>query len=447
MDERVTSSDTSIFISHINGDPDADEVVKALVSGLKQKLGPSHDAYEIVYDRDIAVGAEWRRTIYDWLCDCRAAIIMVTQAAFDPVRPWVSHEAFFLTVSQLRRSDLCIVPVLLKGVESLLRTPQSIFDPSRLAAIQAQRYPDPPGVTRIDELVTKIAERLKRGLPAKGETPLIGLAKELRDRLSELPKPAQQAAAATLDPTSDYIDAAHLAEQFLAANDSIKVDDAFYALCHNARQSEFLEAKEAIAHILAAQHVNEDDAKPIAIEAALPHAAGFGRALLLDSEDVDIIDLYLTRVTRRVPHAWVLTDGPDVLEYGHLDDLRKGVRKIITQKFGANVGRSEALQLTRANAVVAHKRKAGFPVLLKLKYPEDHDPTQTFHAVRDVCPELMVIYTTPPAPPGFTITPQTETGVRQITPLGKQGYERMIGPYGSLIDHCRSTTPGWKLQE
>jgi hypothetical protein len=181
--QAVASSSTSIFISHVNGDPDAEEVLRALVDGLKQALTPSHDAYEIVYDREIVVGKEWLTAIYNWLLDCPASIILVSKAAFDPGKPWVSNEAFFLTVDQTRRRDLCIIPVLLQGVEPLLAS-SPIFKPSRLAAIQALRYLHASGGITLEALVSAIADRLKQELPPYGAKPLVGLAAALADKLS-----------------------------------------------------------------------------------------------------------------------------------------------------------------------------------------------------------------------------------------------------------------------
>ena len=46
----MTLAETSIFISHVNGDPDAEAVLNALAEGqhgLKQKLGPDYDAYKL----------------------------------------------------------------------------------------------------------------------------------------------------------------------------------------------------------------------------------------------------------------------------------------------------------------------------------------------------------------------------------------------------------------
>ena len=59
--EVVVSPSTSIFISHVNSDQEAEEVLQALVAGLKNELGPSHDGYELAYDREIIAGKEWRR--------------------------------------------------------------------------------------------------------------------------------------------------------------------------------------------------------------------------------------------------------------------------------------------------------------------------------------------------------------------------------------------------
>jgi len=85
----MVSPRTSIFVSHVNGDPDAEPVLQALIDKLRQELAPTHDAYEIAYDREIIAGTEWRSTIYTWLVDCAAAIFLISKGAFDPQKPWV----------------------------------------------------------------------------------------------------------------------------------------------------------------------------------------------------------------------------------------------------------------------------------------------------------------------------------------------------------------------
>jgi hypothetical protein len=431
----------SIFISHVNGDPDAEEVLQALVGELNGHLAPTHDAYEIAYDRKILVGEAWRAAIYGWLVTCPAAVLIISKQAFDPEKPWVSHEATCLTALKAHREacrqNLLIIPVVLEGAEALLSS-KSAFKPSLITEVTRLRFPDPDKpLATVSDLVKAIAERIKDALPPCGAEQPAGLAAVLRDKLSELPEAAQRAAAGILDAGNNAVSPAALAEQLLRAG-AVKAVHAFHALCGKARDRRFLPLKQDIAHILGAQGVGEEDAQQILVEAAIPAAAGCGRALLLDCEDPDIIELYLTRASRRSPHDWDVTVSPTVLEYGRLDDLKLGLGAILRGKFGRSAGRSETLQLVRAKAAVASKRESGFPVLLILDYPAEDDPDATFRTIRDVCPDLMVLYTVSPEIP---IDPPASASVCQLTPLGLDGYGRVIGLYENLRQHCLSSTP------
>lgn len=404
--------------------------------GLKERLAETHGAYELLFDREIIAGEEWRSTIYQWLFDCAAAVVLVSQQAFDPDKPWVSHEATALTIIQTFRRDLCIIPVLLQGTEHLLASLPT-FKPGRLPDIQALRFPDHQRLTTPDALVTAIAERLKAELPRRDNRRLVGLTSALRDTLLEFPESALKAAAIALNLAGTNCDAAQLAEHFLVA-DEVTAQQAFYALCGKAQDARFFEPKQVVAHILVAQRIKEEHAKPIAVEAAIPSESGSSRALLIDSEDPDVINLYLTRAAQRFPHGWDVTDAPSMLEFGCVDDLKNSVRKIVTAKFGVSAGRSADMQLRRGNAVIGSKRRSGFPVLLRLDYPVGREPAAAFRAIREICPELLVLYT---ADPGMLAQLPSDSSVCQITPLGLEGYDQMIGPYGALIEHCRNTTP------
>ena len=62
----MTEARKVIFISYVNDDPDAEQVLRALTddaNGLKEQLKPTHDAYDLAIDRNIAAGGDWRRKI------------------------------------------------------------------------------------------------------------------------------------------------------------------------------------------------------------------------------------------------------------------------------------------------------------------------------------------------------------------------------------------------
>jgi hypothetical protein len=417
----------SIFISHANDDPHTEPVLQALVAGLKRALGPTHDAYDIAYDREIAVGRNWREEIYTWLYDCPVAIVLLSKKAVE--KNWLPFEASYLSVRQIHQKELCLIPVYLDGVD--IRALESL-ETGVFRDIQGFQYPSNKFLT-VDDLVTEIADRIKKETPPRGRKNLVGLAATLCEKLSAFPESARKAAAVFLDG-SGYTNDERLTE-LLVATDELMAARAFCDhLCENAQDESLLALKREIAHIIGALPLSEEDAKPIAVEAAKPSGAP-GRALLLDSDDREIIDFYLTRAARRFPHRWDLTETPSVLEHGQLDDLDKTVRRIVAAKFGNQAGRSEDRQFKLGTDKIRYKRRLGHPVVLKLDYSAEHDPVSAFKTIRNICPELMVLYASPGAKPA------DHPDLCIISPHNAEYYDHLITRYSTLKDACVDTTP------
>jgi hypothetical protein len=445
----MASAETAIFISHVNGDPDAEAVLKALVDeqhGLKHELGPDYDAYKLFWDREIRAAEDWRKNICWNLCACAGAVILVSKQAFEQNRPWVRHETFALTtIKNGARPELCIVPVYLQGVEPLFQT-SKLFDVNDLQRYQAVRYPGDPGLDTLDKLVARIAECLAAKLPKRDTKPLTGLAAALLRGLKRLPSEALKAAANRLDSTADWSRdqaflAKELAQAFVGA-DEVATLQAFRDLCEEAQDGLYLRPKHDVALTLGAMRLQEEHALPIMAEAVTPGDAGCGRALLLAHSDPNIVDLYLTRAARTHPHQWNLLRVDPVLEFGQSQDLKNCVSGLIAKKLGKAAGNNPEDQLKLAKATIPKLRKAGTPVLVNITYQLDADPVALFSTIRDISLDLMLL---------FSASPDTVLDLPSTSPVlalsGGPVHTDLSGTLNAMRIYIENTTPAEETPE
>jgi TIR domain-containing protein len=68
-----------VFVSHVNDDPETDELLDALCPGLEQA------GMDVLLDRAcLAPGTLWRQEIYAWLGLCHAAVVVIAPRARRP---------------------------------------------------------------------------------------------------------------------------------------------------------------------------------------------------------------------------------------------------------------------------------------------------------------------------------------------------------------------------
>ncbi|HET6976134.1 MAG TPA: toll/interleukin-1 receptor domain-containing protein [Pyrinomonadaceae bacterium] len=140
---------TKIFISH-SAHQDADkEILKQLVSRLKDK------EFKVYCDQDrLKIGDEWRQEIYSAIGCCHAAVVLVTKEALDIVKhPWVFKECSMLTLVKGKNTGFPIFPVAMNGVTAK-DIDESPIDVLQLNEIQLGSYKD------LDSLIDRITERL-----------------------------------------------------------------------------------------------------------------------------------------------------------------------------------------------------------------------------------------------------------------------------------------------
>jgi hypothetical protein len=104
-----------VFISHSSGnDPAAQRVRDALYDELKAQ------GFEPLVDRELEPSEGWRERIDDWLRECDAAVIIISQDALDS--KYVFYEASNLHYRRTRYRNFVIIPILLPDISpELLR--------------------------------------------------------------------------------------------------------------------------------------------------------------------------------------------------------------------------------------------------------------------------------------------------------------------------------------
>lgn len=434
-----------IFISHVNGDPDAEPVLQALVDeqqGLKHELGPDYQGYELFWDRQMQAATDWRERICNRLCVCAAAVILVSRTALEVGRPWVAFETFFLTTTKNgARDDLCIVPVYLDSVEPLLATSKA-FDANDLRRYTPIRF---PGDARSPtELVSRVAAILRSTLPKRGTTCLTGLVKVLARGLAKFPDAALVVAADRLDPNRSWSRDREVIVDYVARGfneaDEASMLQAFGDLCDESRERRYLAAKHEVAVTLAALRLQEDHAIPVAIEAALPEEAGCAHALLLSDRYPEmapnIADLYIARAVGKQPHPWRVLDVEPVLENGRKLDLKESASRIVELSLGKEAGTDRQRQLKLAQDTIYKRRKAGRPALIRMAYPSDSDPAEAFQTIRSISPALLLLFSASP-----------ETAPKEVPPgavlslSGLEDHDQICAVLNTMRGIAEETTP------
>jgi hypothetical protein len=103
---------TQVFISHSSrADPLARQVRERIAAGLKTKH------YEVKVDTDaLKPGEDWCPTLYKWLAECDAAVVLFNQEALDSF--WVRREVNILMWRRALNPGLVVVPVLIGGLKT-----------------------------------------------------------------------------------------------------------------------------------------------------------------------------------------------------------------------------------------------------------------------------------------------------------------------------------------
>lgn len=438
----------TIFISHVNEDPgtDTDRLLTQLVQGLPAALAETHGGYVLGWDRAIHVGTDWESTIGVWLQGCPAAIILLSEKAFDPKRRWLSHEVSILSSRKSADPEnLCLIPVLLPGTENKVKR-HPAFKPSKITKWQAIRCPDPLTAEGIINVMETIAETIRKDLPPLAPSPLNGLAGALAKVFGTLPPAALRDAGIELKLKGGQISPEQLTMALLAADNEDRYN-AFRSLCQRTPDKA---ERITICCLLAATSVSDVAAQMFKVEGCKPPADASRRALILDiphDDNLVIIDLYLTRAFNRIPFPWQVLQPLRVLETDGKSSLIAELEKMVDAEFGnpPNIARTalphhhlrSRTRKINSNAAIAGFRSSGQPVFCDMEFPEHDDAVDLVDAVATVCPDLGVLFTSDLGLPEAERRPANR--FRLIEPvLGQSGYKRVISAYMPLAKCCEN---------
>ncbi|MFH8802599.1 toll/interleukin-1 receptor domain-containing protein [Streptomyces sp. NPDC017936] len=126
------------FISH--SDHDGTGNARSVTRAVKERLTDQGWAVKVDMD-DLRPGDLWRDRLYQYLAECRAAVVLLNRAAL--TSPWVRREVNMLLWRKALGSPVTLVPVLLDGVTSAdIRG----TDMAQILELQAFRKPRPDGL-------------------------------------------------------------------------------------------------------------------------------------------------------------------------------------------------------------------------------------------------------------------------------------------------------------
>ncbi|MDX3454534.1 TIR domain-containing protein [Streptomyces sp. ME02-8801-2C] len=141
---------TQVFISHSSrSDPLAEKVREQISKGLAERN------YEVKVDTDaLKPGDDWCPTLYKWLAECDAAVILFNQEAIDSF--WVRREVNILMWRRALNPGLLIIPVLIGGLTSSVLKDNGFSDV--LPVEFARTSPEVADETAVERLVNQVLE-------------------------------------------------------------------------------------------------------------------------------------------------------------------------------------------------------------------------------------------------------------------------------------------------
>jgi len=140
-----------LFISHSAHSKTDQEFMFSLEDRL-QKAG-----YQVCLDRSRLTGDKagerWRNELYQAICCCHGAIILITREALKNKHPWVFKEYSMFTILKCLKKDFPIIPVRMKGVSL------NDIKKSNLEVLQADEYII-ASYKKIDSVISSIDSKL-----------------------------------------------------------------------------------------------------------------------------------------------------------------------------------------------------------------------------------------------------------------------------------------------
>ena len=145
-----------IFVSHSSKTEANITLLKNVCKGLaKCKTDTGSLQYRIIYDQDgtNVGGADWYKSIDQWMLEANAAVILFSKAAlFDS--DWIKKEASILAWRKNLDPDFVLIPVLLDGLNP------DEFNKGLFGVLQINRHQFIKNASNATEIITELHKAL-----------------------------------------------------------------------------------------------------------------------------------------------------------------------------------------------------------------------------------------------------------------------------------------------
>jgi hypothetical protein len=177
-----------VFISHSTKTEENKSLINAICDRLK------NDAFTVLVDKDIKTGMQWFERLYDFMFDCNAAVILLSQAALENSE-WVKAEAAILGARKRRNEKFELILVPLDGIK-----PEQIQDHAFFKVIRLIDFNMIRDFKGGDDLNSQLCDSLK-GLKDSEKTPF----GEMVERIGEILAPIHRTAPNAIERAFEKI--------------------------------------------------------------------------------------------------------------------------------------------------------------------------------------------------------------------------------------------------
>lgn len=139
------------FISHGRSKADEEQAnADSVRAGLIERLKEFN--WDVRVDDLLPAGADWRLTLYEWMAECDAAVVLVTRGGM--TKPWLKLEANLLLWRRGLGAPVTILPVLLGGLE-----PRDLRG-TEISQLASQQVIEQKSSDSCDDVVARIIKAL-----------------------------------------------------------------------------------------------------------------------------------------------------------------------------------------------------------------------------------------------------------------------------------------------
>ena len=141
-----------LFISHSTKTEENKKILKQICEALNENN--DSDGFKVLVDKDIKPDTEWFPCLYEYMMECHAAVILLSNAALES--EWVKAEAAVLCARRRSQNGFKLILVLLDDVSTVQLDNHPFFNAIRLADFQTiQDRGD------VEKIITGIGRLLK----------------------------------------------------------------------------------------------------------------------------------------------------------------------------------------------------------------------------------------------------------------------------------------------